>query len=352
MEYTTLGKTGLVVSRVALGTMTFGTAADSSPGRGFSYTVDQEQANTLVSLALDAGINFFDTANIYALGRSEAFLGRALGSRRKEVIIATKLGFRMSPTLTDAGLSAHNVIAAAEASLKCLGTDYIDLLQLHTPDPLTPFEETARALDNLVQRGLVRYVGYSNFSGWQAATFLGLQHQHNYVPFVSAQMYYSLVVRDIEYEIVPFLQYAGLGLLVFSPLSGGFLTGKYTRENPTGDNGRLASFDVVPVDREMGYAVVEKLQAIAAAHGEATPAQVALAWLLTKPFVTSIILGASKPEQFSDNVKACNLHLSPEEVETLDALTTPSPLYPYRMPGLSDDPAVLHISVSHFPSAG
>jgi aryl-alcohol dehydrogenase-like predicted oxidoreductase len=235
------------------------------------------------------------------------------------------------------------VIAAAEASLKRLGTDYIDLLQLHVPDPLTPFEETARALDHLVQRGLVRYVGYSNLGGWQAATFLAIQQQHNYAPFVSAQMYYSLLGRDIEYGIVPFLQHAGLGLLVWSPLAGGFLSGKYTRDNPTVNDGRLASFDylsILSIDRETGYTIVDKLREIAAAHREATPAQVALAWLLAKPSVTSIIIGASKPEQSSDNVAAASLTLTQEEVEALDALTTPRPLYPYMWRASGGDTVV------------
>jgi aryl-alcohol dehydrogenase-like predicted oxidoreductase len=338
MQYTTLGKTGLVVSRLTLGTMTFGTGVT----HGFDHPVDQERANTMVSQAIEAGINFLDTANIYGAGLSEEFLGRALGMRRKDVIIATKLGARTSNVLTDAGLSYHHVIAAAEASLKRLGTDYIDLLQLHVPDPVTPFEETARALEHLVQRGLVRYIGFSNFSEWQAATFLAIQHQHNYAPFVSAQMYYSLLGRDIEYGVVPFLQHAGLGLLVWSPLAGGFLSGKYSRENPTGNDGRLASFDylsILSIDRETGYTVVDKLCEIAA-HHEATPAQVALAWLLAKTYVTSIIIGASKPEQFSDNVAAASLRLSQEEVEALDVLTMPKPLYPYMWRASGGDSVV------------
>jgi aryl-alcohol dehydrogenase-like predicted oxidoreductase len=339
MQYTTLGKTGLVLSRLTLGTMTFGVGAT----HGFNHTVDQEQATTMVAQAIEAGINCFDTANIYGNGRSEEFLGRALGPRRKDVIIATKLGARTSPVLTDAGLSYRHVIAAAEASLKRLGTDYIDLLQLHVPDPLTPFEETARALDQLTQRGLVRYVGYSNLGGWQAATFLATQHQHSYAPFVCAQMYYSLLGREIEYGIVPFLQHAGLGLLVWSPLAGGFLSGKYTRENATGNSGRLAWFDylsMLSIDRETGYTIVDKLREIAAAHGEATPAQIALAWLLAKPVVTSIIIGASTLAQFSDNVAAASLTLAQEEREMLDALTMPRPLYPYMWRASGGDSVV------------
>src|SRR5579884_3890623 len=212
MQYTTLGKTGLIISRLTLGAATFGT------------DMNQEQATTIVSQALEAGINCFDTSNVYGGGLSEEFLGRALGSRRKEVIIATKIGRRTSHALNDTGLSYRNVMAATEACLRRLGTDYIDLLQLHVVDPITPFEETARALDHLVQRGLVRYVGYSNFSVWQASRFLAIQHQQKFAPFVSGQMHYSLLSRGIELEIVPFLQQAGLGLLTYSPLVGGFLS--------------------------------------------------------------------------------------------------------------------------------
>ncbi len=339
MQYTTLGKTGLVVSRFTLGTMTFGEGLS----HGFDHPVNQERANHLVSQALEAGINFFDTANNYGEGRAETFLGRALGSQRPDVIIATKLGARAGSALTDAGLSYRHVIASTEASLKRLGTDYIDLLQLHVPDPLTPFEETARAFDHLVQRGLVRYVGYSNLSDWQAATFLATQRQHGYAPFVSAQMYYSLLGRGIEYGGVPFMRHEGLGLLVWSPLAGGFLSGKYTRELTQANAGRLASFDylsLLSIDREKGDAAVERLREIAATHEEATPAQIALAWLLAKHFVSSVILGASTPEQFADNVKASTLRLSPEEVEFLDTLTEPQPLYPYRWRASGGDSVV------------
>jgi aryl-alcohol dehydrogenase-like predicted oxidoreductase len=327
MQYTTLGKTGLVISRFTLGTMTFGIGAT----HGFNHTVDQELATTLVAQAIEAGVNCFDTADIYGNGRSETFLGRALGSRRKDVIIATKLGARTSPILTDAGLSYRYVIAATEASLKRLGTDYIDLLQLHVPDPLTPFEETARALDHLIQRGLVRYIGFSNLAGWQAATFLATQHQYSYSPFVSAQMYYSLLGRDIEYGIVPFLQYTGLGLLVWSPLAGGFLSGKYTRESSLDTSGRLVSFDylsLLSIERDRAYTVVDALREIAAAHGKAAPAQIALAWLLAKPVVTSVIIGASTSAQCSENMAAASLTLTQEERETLDTLTRPHPRYP------------------------
>lgn len=342
MQYTTLGKTGLVISRLTLGTMTFGEGLS----HGFAHPVNQERANRLVAQALEAGINVFDTANNYGEGQAEVFLGRALGSRRSEVILATKLGARTGPALTDAGLSSRHVIASVEASLKRLGTDYIDLLQLHVPDPLTPFEETARALDHLVQRGMVRYVGYSNLGDWQAATFLAAQRQHNYAPFVAAQMYYSLLGRDIEYGAVPFLRHEGLGLLVWSPLAGGFLSGKYTGEHVEGNSGRLVSFDylsLLSIDREKGNTVVEKLREIAAAHEGATPAQVALAWLLARPFISSIILGINTPEQLANNVNAANLRLLPEEVTSLDTLTKPKPLYPYRWQASDGDSVVRRV---------
>jgi aryl-alcohol dehydrogenase-like predicted oxidoreductase len=339
MQYTTLGKTGLVVSRLLLGTANFGTGIS----HGIDHPVDQEMATRLVSQAIEDGINVFDTSNVYGLGLAEEFLGRALGSRRKEVIIATKIGRRTSNALIDVGLSFRNVIISTEASLKRLGTDYIDLLQLHVSDPVTPFEETARALEYLVQHGLVRYVGYSNFSGWQADRFLAIQQQHHYASFVSGQMSYSLLSRGIEHEIVPFSQHTGLGLLTYSPLAGGLLSGKYTRENPTGNvdgrDGRLASFAMLSADRETSNPIVEKLHIIAA-HHEVTPSQIALAWVLAKPFVTSVILGARNLQQFSANVKASDLYLSQEEVKELDTITELEPLYPYTLKKNSRDLAV------------
>ncbi|HEY9726862.1 MAG TPA: aldo/keto reductase, partial [Chroococcales cyanobacterium] len=226
MQYTTLGHTGLVVSRLAFGAMTFG-VGQLVPG--ITNNTDQAQADQMVNRALDAGINLFDTADAYTEGQSEIILGKALGNRRQDVVIATKVGFRLGNAITDTGLSYRHIIASAEGSLKRLGTDYIDLYQLHIPDPLTPPEETVRALDDLVRRGLVRYVGFSNFTAWKAARMLGIQERYGYARFVGAQMYYSLLGRDIEHEFVPFIEDAGIGILVWSPLASGFLTGKYTR---------------------------------------------------------------------------------------------------------------------------
>ncbi|MGI8690476.1 MAG: aldo/keto reductase [Thermomicrobiales bacterium] len=325
MKYTTLGRTGLIVSRLAFGTMTFGAAY------GAIAKVDQESATALVARALDAGVTFFDTADQYSGGQAEELLGKALGPRRGAVVVATKVGLRMDDTPTSAGLSAHHIIASAEASLRRLDTDYIDLYQLHLPDPLTSFDETARALDDLVRRGLVRYVGFCNFAAWQAATMLGLQRAHGYAPFVSAQMYYSLLGRDIEHDMAPLARHAGLAILPWSPLAGGFLSGKYVRDTAGGGSeGRRAELDFPPVDRDLGYDVVDTLRAIATAHGT-TPARVALAWMLARPGITSVIIGASKATQLDDNLGAIDLVLAPEQIATLDAMTAPAERYPNWM---------------------
>jgi len=322
MQYTRLGSSGLVVSRLSFGVMTFG--HDQGP-MGSVWKTSQEEANALVQRSLDAGINFFDTADMYANGQSEIMLGKALGARRRDVILSTKIGFRTGPPIANAGSSMRHILNAAEDSLKRLGTDYIDLLSIHRIDPYTGFEESARALENLVTRGLVRYVGFSNFTAWQAAKFLGIQIQRGYSPFVAAQMYYSLVGRDLEYEVAPFCEDAGIGIVVWSPLASGFLSGRYTRQDPTGGKGRGADF--LPFDREKGYSLIDHMRQIASRH-RATVAQVGLAWLLAKLYVSTILLGASKLSQLDDNLGACNLSLSREEVAELDQLTALRPLYP------------------------
>jgi len=326
MRYARLGDTGLLVSRLAFGTMTFGEAA---AGSGFAaiYKVDQSGADRLVGHALDAGVNFFNTADAYADGRSEEMLGRALGARRRDAVIATKVGNRMGAALTRQGLSRAHVIGACEDSLRRLGTDYVDVYLVHRLDPHTPVEETLGALEDLVRSGKVRYVGFSNWPAWLAATSVGLQRARGWAPFRAAEMYYSLVGRDLEHEVVPFCEDAGVGVMVWSPLAGGFLSGKYTRQDPTGGGGRLTGFDFLPFDRERGYDLVERLRAIAEGH-EATPAQVALAWLLTRPAVASVLVGASRPEQLDDNLRAADLTLSADELSELDRLTAPTPVYP------------------------
>lgn len=333
MQYTTLGHTGLVVSRLAFGAMTFG---EGQLVPGVMNQIDQSQANQMVERALDAGINLFDTADAYTNGQSEIMLGKALGSRRDKAVIATKVGFRTGNALTDTGLSYRHILASAEASLKRLGTDYIDLYQIHIPDPLTPIEETLRAFDDLVRRGMVRYVGFCNLPAWKAAQMLGVQEQNSYTRFVGAQMYYSLLGRDLEHEVVPFVEAAGLGVLVWSPLAGGFLSGKYTRENPTPEGARLNQFKLLPIDVEQGYEVIDVLKQIAQNY-KATPAQVAIAWMLTKPFISSIIIGANKMHHLEDNLGAIGLKLAISEVDKLDALTQPQLLYPGWMQSMGWD---------------
>jgi aryl-alcohol dehydrogenase-like predicted oxidoreductase len=324
MQYARLGNSGLIVSRLAFGVMTFG---HDQGAMGAVWKTGQEEANALVGRSLDVGINFFDTADGYAAGQSEVMLGKALGARRKDIVLSTKIGFRTGPAITQSGSSARHILHSAEACLKRLGTDYVDLLSIHRFDVYTPFEESARALENLVTRGLVRYVGFSNFSAWQAAKFVGIQRQHNYSPFIAAQMYYSLVGRDLEHEVVPFCQDAGVGIVVWSPLASGFLSGRYTRQDPAGGKGRLTGFDFLPIDKEKGYDLIDRMREIANAH-HATVAQIALAWLLAKPHVSTILIGASKLAQLDDNLGAASVQLTLEELAQLDQLTAPTPVYP------------------------
>jgi aryl-alcohol dehydrogenase-like predicted oxidoreductase len=325
MQYTRLGDTGLIVSRLAFGAMTFGTG--KGPFAAVSK-VGPELADQIIGKTLDAGINFFNTADGYTGGQSEEMLGKALGSRRKDVAIATKVAFRSGEPIIHQGLSRQHILASAEGSLKRLGTDYIDVYLVHRVDIHTPVEETVEALNDLVRQGKVRYVGFSNWPAWMAAKAVGVQKHHGWAGFRAAEMYYSLVGRDVEYDVVPFLEDAGVGMMVWSPLAGGFLTGKYTRENPQGDGGRLTGFDMLPYDREKGYAVVEKLREIAKALN-ASPAQIALAWLLRKRGVTCILIGANKMTQLDDNLGAVNVQLTEEQMKQLDDLTALPPLYPH-----------------------
>ncbi|MBV8842208.1 MAG: aldo/keto reductase [Bryobacterales bacterium] len=325
MQYARLGDTGLIVSRLAFGAMTFGTS--DGIFAAVSKVAGQDLANQLVHKALDAGINHFNTADVYTAGQSETMLGKALGARRQDVVISTKVGFRTGPALVHQGLSRHHILASAEDSLRRLGTDYIDVYLVHRPDLFTPIEETLEALDTLARTGKVRYVGFSNWNAWRAAKAVGLQIQNGWARFRAAEMYYSLVGRDVEQEIVPFAQDAGIGILAWSPLAGGFLSGKYSRENPQGDGGRLAAIDFIPRDQEKSYNAIERLRTIASARGESV-AQIALAWLLAKPAVSSILLGANKVSQLEDNLGAADLSLSSEEIASLDELTAPALVYP------------------------
>jgi aryl-alcohol dehydrogenase-like predicted oxidoreductase len=321
---------------MAFGAMTFG-SAKGTIFEGISK-VDQKLANDLVAKAIDTGINHFNTADVYTGGQSEEFLGKALGARRKDVVISTKVGFRSAEALLHQGLSRHHILSAAEGSLRRLNTDYIDVYLVHRLDPHTPVEETAAALDSLVESGKVRYIGFSNWNAWIAAKTLGLQREEGWARFKAAELYYSLVGRDLEHELAPFVQDAGIGVFVWSPLAGGFLSGKYSRENPKGDGGRLNAFDMLPYDKEKGYQIVDRLRSIAKAHN-ATSAQVALAWVLSKPFVSSVLLGANKFSQLEDNLGAADLRIAGEDLLSLDEMSAPVPVYPnYFSQRVVDEP--------------
>lgn len=334
MNYRLLGRTGVKVSELCLGTMTFGE-------NFFNIAVvDQSSADAMVGRALDAGVNFFDTADVYSYGRSEEVLAQALkasGIARDEMIIATKVRSAMSEAATtgagdvnNVGLSRQHIFAAIEHSLRRLNTDYIDLYQVHGWDHLTPIEETLRALDDLVRQGKVRYVGCSNWSVRHLMKALCLSRANGWAGFVSLQAYYSLVGRDLEHELLPLCCEEGIGVLPWSPLSGGFLSGKYGRNDPHPEGARRTNFDFPPIDVERGFDAVDALARIANERG-ATVAQVALAWLLAQPGVTSIIIGANKMSQLDDNLKAADLELTALELEVLSSTTAPRPLYPQWM---------------------
>ncbi len=324
MRYAMLGQTGLLVSRLAFGAMTF-TAGNKDVGA--IYKVGADLADTLVGRALDRGVTFFDTADGYAGGESEMLLGRALQSRRDSVVIATKVGFRTGPALTQAGLSRRHISWSVDQSLKRLGTDWIDVYIAHREDPYTPLEETLSAFDAVVRSGKVCYLGFSNWSAWKASAALEIQKANGLAPFTHGQMHYSLLGRDVERDVIPMMRRYGLGMTVWSPLSSGFLSGKYTRETLVDPDNRYAGFDILPFDKEHGFTVVERLRVIAGKYG-ASVAQVALAWLLERPAVTSVLLGTSKLVQLDDNLGAADLHLSSTDIDELDAATPLDPVYP------------------------
>jgi aryl-alcohol dehydrogenase-like predicted oxidoreductase len=324
MQYTTLGNTGLVVSRLSFGAMTF-TAGNRDVAA--VYKVAGTQADELVARSLDAGINFFDTADAYAQGESELMLGRALRERRNDVVIATKVGMRTGPALTQSGLSRRHILWSVDQSLKRLGTDWIDVYLAHKEDRYTPLEETLQALDEVVRAGKVRYLGFSNWSAWKAAAALELQKANGWAPFTHGQMHYSLLGRDVERDVIPMMRRHGLGLTVWSPLASGFLSGKYTRESLSDPANRFSGFDLLPFDKERGFALVERMRTMAKRAG-ASVAQVAFAWLLSKSAVTSVLLGATKLAQMEDNLGALKVRLSGEDLALLDELTALPPVYP------------------------
>lgn len=320
MRYRLLGRTGLKVSELSLGTMTFG-------GGKTIGGIDQATATAMVDRALEAGVNLFDTADVYSGTEAERLLGTALGSRRKDVILATKVRLGTGKGPNDAGLSRFHIMAAVEGSLRRLQTDTIDLYQLHIVDALTPLEESLRALEDLVRSGKVRYIGCCNYPAWQIMKALAISDAHGWVRYAAVQAHYSLAERGLEREIVPLLRDQGLGLLVWSPLSGGLLSGKFTRDGNDPKGARRTTFDFPPVDVDRAYAVLDVLREIAAGH-DATVAQVALAWLLHQEIVTSVILGARRVEQLEDNLQSPNVRLSQEELARLDAASALAPEYP------------------------
>jgi aryl-alcohol dehydrogenase-like predicted oxidoreductase len=335
MQYTQLGSTGLVVSRLAFGAMTF---TQGNKDIGAVYKVGAQLAEELVARSLDAGVNFFDTADGYANGESETLLGQALRPRRNEVVIATKVGFRTGTPLTQAGLSRRHILWSVDQSLRRLGSDWIDVYIVHREDPHTPLEETLAALNDVVRAGKVRYLGFSNWSAWRVAAAMVIQKAYGFAPFTHGQLYYSLLGRDVERDIVPMMARYGLGLTVWSPLAGGFLSGKYTRQSLSDPNNRFSGFDFLPFDKEQGFGVVERMRAIATAH-EASVAQVAIAWLLAKKAVTAVLMGATKLSQLDDNLGAADVKLSDGEIAELDAATPLAPVYPnWFNANLADQP--------------
>ena len=327
MRYHTLGHTGLLVSELCLGTMTF------AEGEGLWKPiagVDQKLADELLRLSFEAGVNFVDTADVYTSGESEKTLAQAianLGIARKDIVIATKAFGRTGPGRNDVGASRGHLMTAVEASLTRLRTDYIDLYQIHAADTVTPLEETLRALNTLVEQGKVRYIGCSNWYAWQIMKANGISEARNLAKMETLQAYYSIAGRDLEREIVPLLEDQRTGLLVWSPLAGGLLSGKYSRENQKPEASRRSAFDFPIVDKERTWRILDAIGPIAKAR-DTSVAAVALAWLLAKPFVTSVIIGAKRVDQLQQNLSATEVKLSADEMKQLDEVSALPPEYP------------------------
>jgi aryl-alcohol dehydrogenase-like predicted oxidoreductase len=324
MRYSTFGRTGLFVSELCFGAMTFGGKSGIWEKIG---NTEQQEADRLVGLALDAGINIFDTADVYSEGDSERILGKALGPRRKDIALASKVRARTGPGPNDVGLSRAHIMASVDESLRRLGTDWLDLYQVHGYDPVTPLDETLRALDDLVRTGKVRYIGCSNLAAWQIAKANGLAAMHGWSRFESLQAYYTIAGRDLERELVPVLADQRMSLMVWSPLAGGLLSGKFTREQEGPADSRRTTFDFPPVDRERAFACLDAMRMIGKAHGVSV-ARVALAWLLAQGHVTTIIIGAKNEQQLRDNIEATTLKLTPEDLGALEKVSALAPEYP------------------------
>jgi len=322
LKHNQLGRSGLSVSDLCFGCMTFG---NNQWGAG---NLNEKESTELVSIALDGGINFFDTADAYAFGESETFLGKALQKRRDKAVIATKVRIAMSDDPNDGGLSRRHILKSCEASLKRLGTDRIDLYQIHGWDYQTPFEETLAALDQLVKQGKVIYIGASNLAAWQLAKGLGLQRENIWARFVSLQPYYSLACRDIEHELVPLCLDSGVGILPWSPLAGGLLSGKYRHGGTGRKTGPLSSFP--PVDMKQADQILDVLEQMAEAR-HAGCAEIALAWTRMQPGISSVIIGARTPEQLKANLKASAIELTQAELEALDRASRLREPYPQWM---------------------
>jgi aryl-alcohol dehydrogenase-like predicted oxidoreductase len=322
-----LGRTGLYVSELCLGTMTFG---GGSGIWGQIGNLQQAEAERLIGQAVDAGINFIDTADVYAGGLSEQITGQALKNLkipRDRVIVATKVFGETGPGPNARGASRGHIVDAVKASLQRLQLDHVDLYQIHGFDPATPIEQTVRALDHLTQQGLVRYVGVSNWAAWQIVKALGIADRLGLTRIESLQAYYTVAGRDLEREIVPMLRSEGVGLMVWSPLAGGLLSGKFARDHQPDDGSRRVNFDFPPVDRSRAYACIDVMRQLAQAQGVSV-AQIALAWLLHQPQVTSVIVGAKRPDQLADNIASTQVALTPDELKQLDAVSALPVEYP------------------------
>jgi aryl-alcohol dehydrogenase-like predicted oxidoreductase len=329
MKYKKLGNTGLLVSELCLGTMTFG-------GKGFWEVIGkqgQQVVNSLISRSLEAGINFIDTANVYSEGESERLLGiglKELQVNREDIVLATKVRGKIGAGPNQVGLSRFHIMNEVEKSLQRLQTDYIDLYQIHGFDPVTPLDETLRALDDLVRQGKVRYLGCSNLMAWQIMKAIGISEFHGWNRFESLQAYYSVAGRELEREIVPLLKDQKLGLMVWSPLAGGFLSGKFKRNGEGQQDARRTTFDFPPVDKERAFDVIEVMEKIGEAKGVSV-ARIALAWLLYQEAVTSVIIGAKTIEQLNDNLAAVDVQLSTEEIKQLNDVSKIPMEYPQWM---------------------
>src|ERR1700744_4014311 len=327
MKYNQLGNTGLFVSEICLGTMTFG------GGAGFWKVVgelDQKNATALVSRSLEAGVNFIDTADVYSEGQSETITGQALkdiGVKRSDVVLATKCYGRMGKGPNDIGASRGHIMDSVSRSLERLQTDHIDLYQIHATDSVTPVEETMRALDDLTRQGMVRYAGVSNWQAWKIMKAQGVSERHGYARFETLQAYSSIAGRDLEREIVPLLADQKIGLMVWSPLAGGLLSGKFGPGSNGPEGSRRVAFDFPPVDKDRAWKCVEVMREVAGAHGVSV-ARVALGYVLAKPFVTTVIIGAKTMEQLDDNLDATKFTLTSEEMKKLDEVSALPGEYP------------------------